>query len=168
MASIKYFGPGGQSVTLGSESDKWAGVNATDASIDSFKSKGNSTTPVYFDENGVPQAVTSSMEDTELKQEVASIKTAVEGITNGTSAAGSAEKLSIARTISLTGDATGSASFDGSGDVSIDVTVSGGASGKTDDFFTVNDDWFLVPSENPTTSNSFQLDSNGFITIKEA
>ncbi len=54
-----YFGPGGQSMTLGKSDDKWAGVVATAATIDSFKSKGSATTPVYFDANGVPQAVTS-------------------------------------------------------------------------------------------------------------
>lgn len=121
MASIKYFGPGGQSVTLGSESDKWAGVNATDASIDSFKSKGNSTTPVYFDENGVPQAVTSIPE----AEHAASAESATLA-----DIADSADKLSTARTITLVGDATGSASFDGSKDISISVTVpdSGGIS----------------------------------------
>ena len=54
-----YFGPGGQSMTLGKSDDKWAGVVAAEATIDSFKSKGSASTPVYFDANGVPQAVTS-------------------------------------------------------------------------------------------------------------
>ncbi len=54
-----YFGPGGQSMTLGRNDDKWAGVISTDATIDTFKSKGSASTPVYFDANGVPQAVTS-------------------------------------------------------------------------------------------------------------
>ncbi len=129
MATVKYFGPGGQSVTLGSEIDKWAGLNATSASIDSFKSVGNASTPVYFDENGVPQAVTSSMDDTELKKEVASIKDTVTEITEGSTAVGVAKKLANARTITLTGDASGSASFDGSENVSLNVSVSGGSSG---------------------------------------
>ena len=38
--------------------------------------------------------------------------------------ADTADKLTEARTIELTGDATGSATFDGSGDVTIDVTIS--------------------------------------------
>lgn len=58
--AIKYFGPGGQSVTLGSESDKWAGLSTTTATIDSFKNIGDTKTPVYFDENGVPQPTTGS------------------------------------------------------------------------------------------------------------
>ena len=58
--AIKYFGPGGQSVTLGSESDKWAGLSTMTATIDSFKNIGNTKTPVYFDENGIPQPTTGS------------------------------------------------------------------------------------------------------------
>ena len=173
MATVKYFGPGRQSVALGSESDKWAKVNAIDAGIDSFKNKGNTSTPVYFDENGIPQAVTSINEAAHA--ESADSATNAVNATNAGHAesadsatnAVSADKLTTARTITLAGGATGSATFDGSSDVTINVAVSGGASGGTDDFFTVNDDWFLVPSENPTVSNSFQLNSDGFITIKE-
>lgn len=55
-----YIGPGGQNVAFGYESDKWAEINAKSAIIDTFKGVGNATTPVYFDENGVPKPVTSS------------------------------------------------------------------------------------------------------------
>lgn len=37
-----------------------------------------------------------------------------------------------------------------------------------DDFFTMNDGGYLVPSENPTFSNLLQLNKDGFITIKGA
>lgn len=57
--AAKYFGPGGQTVMLGSETDKWAGINAKNATIDSFKNVGSTTTPVYFDTNGVPKPATS-------------------------------------------------------------------------------------------------------------
>ena len=54
-----YFGPGGQSMTLGKDEDKWSDVVAEAAHIDSFKGKGSATVPVYMDANGVPQPVTS-------------------------------------------------------------------------------------------------------------
>ena len=93
---IPYFGPGGQSMTLGKSDDKWAGVVAGNATIDTFKNKGDASTPVYFDSNGLPQPATSVKADT----------------------------LTNPRTISLTGAVTGSASFDGSGDVSIATSES--------------------------------------------
>lgn len=55
-----YIGPGGQNVAFGNESDKWVEINAKSATIDTFKGVGNASTPVYFDENGVPKPVTSS------------------------------------------------------------------------------------------------------------
>ena len=91
---IPYFGPGGQSMTLGKSDDKWAGVVASNATIDTFKSKGDASTPVYFDSNGLPQPATSVKADT----------------------------LTNPRTISLTGAVTGSASFDGSKNISISVS----------------------------------------------
>lgn len=36
-----------------------------------------------------------------------------------------------------------------------------------DDFFTLNDQGYLVPAENPTFSNLLRLNKDGFITIKE-
>ncbi len=141
---IPKFGPGGKTMTLGRSDDKWSDVIAVNATIDSFKSKGDTSTPIYFDENGVPQEVTSiKVDDSEMKQEIASIKTTVTAFTAGTTAvkeadhaiyadnADEADKLTTARTITLAGDATGSAAFDGSGDVTIDVTVSGGSGGTS-------------------------------------
>lgn len=50
----------------------------------------------------------------------------VDNITNGTTAVGKANKLSTARTITLSGDTTGSTTFDGSKDVTITTTVGNG------------------------------------------
>ena len=57
------------------------------------------------------------------------LKSKFDGIVAGTIAAGSAAKLSAARTIALTGIFTGSTSFDGSGNVSINTSVADGAIG---------------------------------------
>lgn len=48
----------------------------------------------------------------------------------------------------------------------IDSVASGGTA--KDDFFATNDDGYLVLSDSPTTSNTFEVDSNGYITIKES
>lgn len=57
------------------------------------------------------------------------LKANFDAIIAGTVAAGKAAKLSVARTISMTGVFTGSTSFDGSGNVSIETSVADGAIG---------------------------------------
>ena len=54
-----YFGPGNANTPLGTPDDKWAGINAKTATIDTFKNIGSKSMPVYFDENGLPQPATS-------------------------------------------------------------------------------------------------------------
>lgn len=60
---------------------------------------------------------------TTAQQDISGIKTDITNIKNGTTAVGKADKLSTARTISLTGDITGSATFDGSANKSIATTL---------------------------------------------
>lgn len=56
-------------------------------------------------------------------ESIASIETRTTKLENGTTHAGKATRLAIARKISLTGDATGNTNFDGSADKSITVTL---------------------------------------------
>lgn len=78
--------------------------------------------------------------------------------------ASTADKLTTARTISLTGNASGSAAFDGSGDVSINVSgVSGNATAiasKDVDTTDIDDGTILVYRSN---EDKFVLESKGTV-----
>lgn len=60
---------------------------------------------------------------TNAQQDISGIQTDIANIKNGTTAVGKADKLTTARTISLTGDVTGSLSFDGSANKSMTTTL---------------------------------------------
>ena len=66
---------------------------------------------------------TSDMDKPVSTAQQAAIEDAIAGLTDGTTPAGKADKLSNARTISVAGDVTGSASFDGSADAQIQTTL---------------------------------------------
>lgn len=80
-------------------------VDVNTASSLESKNVGSSTNPVYFDEDGKPQATGSSL---------------AKSITGN---AHTATKLEASRNIGLTGDVTGNADFDGSTNINLNTTL---------------------------------------------
>ncbi len=75
----------------------------------------------------------------------------------------SADKLTTARAITLTGDATGSASFDGSEDISIEVSVSGGSGGGGANYGGLSHNGIYRGKDLGTISSTSELET--FLTV---
>ena len=131
-ASVNYATSAG-SATKATQDASGNVITSTYKTINSLKSKGSSTVPIYFDANGNAQNVSLAAYKT-----VDSLKSkgnattpvyfdgngnAVACTAYGSASVASAGKLTTARTISLTGAVTGSVSFDGSGNVSIATSI---------------------------------------------
>lgn len=92
--------------------------------------------------------------------------TEITNIKNGTTSVGKADKLTTARTISLSGDATGSTTFDGSANKEISVTLSNtGVTAGTYNTVTVDAKGRVTAATNTQNSQVTEITGDGVKTV---
>lgn len=92
--------------------------------------------------------------------------TEIANIKNGTTSVGKADKLTTARTISLSGDATGSTTFDGSANKEISVTLSNtGVTAGTYNTVTVDAKGRVTAATNTQNSQVTEITGDGTKTV---
>ena len=92
--------------------------------------------------------------------------TEITNIKNGTTKVGKADKLTTARTISLSGDATGSTTFDGSANKDINVTLSNtGVAAGTYNTVTVDAKGRVTAATNTQNSQVTEITGDGVKTV---
>lgn len=116
----------GQKIYIDIDTNKtyrWSGVDGVGyVEISASLALGETSSTAYAGDKGKANATNIAT----LQSEMNTAKTDISNIKNGTTKAKkaeSADKLSTARKISLTGDATGETTFDGSADKSISLTL---------------------------------------------
>ena len=116
----------GQKIYIDIDTNKtyrWSGVDGVGyVEISASLALGETSSTAYAGDKGKANATNIAT----LQSEMNTAKTDISNIKNGTTKAKkaeSADKLSTARKISLTGDATGETTFDGSADKSIALTL---------------------------------------------
>lgn len=111
-ASVNYATSAG-SATKATQDASGNTITSTYKTVASLKSKGGTTTPIYFDSSGNAQNCTSYAS--------ASVNYATSA--GSATTATKANQLTTARTITLSGAVTGSVSFNGTGDVTISTSI---------------------------------------------
>ena len=116
----------GQKIYIDIDTNKtyrWSGVDGVGyVEISASLALGETSSTAYAGDKGKANATNIAA----LQSEMSTAKTDISNIKNGTTKAKkaeSADKLTTARKISLTGDATGETTFDGSADKSISLTL---------------------------------------------
>ncbi|WP_395949874.1 tail fiber protein [Aeromonas mytilicola subsp. aquatica] len=101
---------------------------------------------------------TSNKQAQALANRTAYLKKHMDDLEGGTTAAGKANKLTTARTITVAGDVTGQASFDGSGNISITATYkNSGVVAGTYRSVTVDAKGNVTAGSNPTTLSGYGI-----------